>query len=542
MGNIIIPSSNITPSFKQGYARRGGESTTPDLWRELVHIVAYQLGHNGVKDTKELLKGHMHGINSGTIEYGRGIGGSGTSLIFNGTNTQTNFANPAELNSFKYISFAAWIRPKAIGLGVISAKDNQTAPRCWQFRMEGDGKLGVIIWNQSASLIAVTTSKIMEVGKEYHVCGTWDGTTIRAYINGIEYGNGALAGTNLNPGAISTFLGTWSAGSQQFDGDMGSHLVWNRALHPSEVLELAKDPYAPFRLKRRPLRISVAPVVSTGDGAITLPNLWMNNPNIIHLPILAVTSSGTPANVTGEVTLPMLQVQGGGGATGAITLPLLVTASTATQQSITNDGDLTLPLLTVAGGANNPLSGSITLPSLTVLGEQKNSASGNIILPMFNTETVVQQGSVHQVSIQLPMLTLESRVGLKTNIQLPSLTISGNGSSGFLGTFDRVLPSLIINVKASQKSIVTGNITLPSIAIDGNLLTGIISLASGNRTLPTLQINAHAFRGENGNVAITLPALELQGEGFANPTGDGAISLPIIELDVFADVHTNRII
>ena len=77
----------------------------------------------------------------------------------------------------------------------------------------------------------------------YHLAMTWDGTTIRHYIDGVEFGTG----TNALVGSFSTAnmpfaLGTasWSKGfaGNSHDGRIGATGIWDAALTADEVAYL----------------------------------------------------------------------------------------------------------------------------------------------------------------------------------------------------------------------------------------------------------------------------------------------------------------
>ena len=77
----------------------------------------------------------------------------------------------------------------------------------------------------------------------YHLCMTWDGTTIRHYIDGVEIGTGTNASvgaftTNAMPFAIGT--ASWAKGLTvaRHDGRIGATGIWDVELSASEVQTL----------------------------------------------------------------------------------------------------------------------------------------------------------------------------------------------------------------------------------------------------------------------------------------------------------------
>jgi hypothetical protein len=200
-----------------------------------------------------------------------------------------------------------------------------------------------------------------------------------------------------------------------------------------------------------------------------------------------------------------------------------------------------MPQFTVNGiGLAN--LGGMALPMFTIEGSQQNLASADWTLPMFTTNTVAQQGFVHSMFATLPQLSVLGYAGQTIGIALPSLTLEAHGSTGYLAIFDYSLPRMTIKVVAEQQETGTFNVSLPRFNLSGNLLTGIVSMPGSNRILPMFTTNLHAYRGENGDGAVSLPMFTTATFAPANPDGTLVQSLKMFTLDAFADVYTNRII
>ena len=89
----------------------------------------------------------------------------------------------------------------------------------------------------------------------HHLCGTYDGTYLRLFVDGILRTTSAAY-----PGQISTYPTTLNFGdfanltdnlTYQYQGTMFGHVVYSRALLPSEIQQLYSDPWAMYRLRRR---------------------------------------------------------------------------------------------------------------------------------------------------------------------------------------------------------------------------------------------------------------------------------------------------
>ena len=214
----------------------------------------------------------------------------------------------------------------------------------------------------------------------------------------------------------------------------------------------------------------------TNNVAISLPVFWQNNPNIIQfptlsvqagsgatgvfsLPLLGVTSSGTPANSMGDIDLPLLVISGTGvvqTVDGTITLPIM----TASAIGSFFGGQVLLPLLTInATTIDNQIA--IELPALTVSAEQFIRVNGSITLPRPTFYTVAQQGHVEELDISLPMITLSAFSGHPVGLTLPQFIIAAEGKNGYVGIFSKSLPRMTVNAKASQQNVATFIKSLP---------------------------------------------------------------------------------
>ena len=70
----------------------------------------------------------------------------------------------------------------------------------------------------------------------HHVLGTWDGTILRLYIDGVLNNSYAPASTSLTYPALNTQIGRWVGGSAEyFKGSLSGARIYNRALSANEV-------------------------------------------------------------------------------------------------------------------------------------------------------------------------------------------------------------------------------------------------------------------------------------------------------------------
>jgi len=73
----------------------------------------------------------------------------------------------------------------------------------------------------------------------YHLCGTWDGSTMTVYINGISLGTTAFSGPISYDATQNTYIGRRGHGQAYYwDGGIDDVAIWNTGKSASEVLAI----------------------------------------------------------------------------------------------------------------------------------------------------------------------------------------------------------------------------------------------------------------------------------------------------------------
>lgn len=166
------------------------------------------------------------------------LAGSGKAYDF--TNNYLSVPNNALLNPGN-ITIEAWIKADSwatnIWENVIVSKDGwASGNQGYTLRAGANGSLSFNI-SIAGTWREVATSPVMTTGKWYHVAGSFDGTTMRVYVNGEELNTLAVTGTiangtyDLNFGRIAYTVG----GTRYFDGMIDEVKIWNSALPSSSI-------------------------------------------------------------------------------------------------------------------------------------------------------------------------------------------------------------------------------------------------------------------------------------------------------------------
>jgi len=179
--------------------------------------------------------------NTGTLTNGPTFTGSfGGSIVFDGSNDYINLGNASNIISASQsqISVNTWVKTnvvnqdKKILVNVTSGTNSITgiyfsigpSPYNTYFGMTTSGGQTDAAYTQNIS----TTSYS-------NLCGTYDGSNIRLYLNGNLVATKSLTGTISNTGI--TRISGYDNNAEVWNGNIAQVSIYNRALSASEVLQ-----------------------------------------------------------------------------------------------------------------------------------------------------------------------------------------------------------------------------------------------------------------------------------------------------------------
>lgn len=91
---------------------------------------------------------------------------------------------------------------------------------------------------QSGTLTCATSTTNINTSSWQHVVGTYDGSNIKIYVNGILEGTTAAANYTLTYSNLPLTIGCYSTNNQCWSGSIDESRIYNRSLSPSEVTDL----------------------------------------------------------------------------------------------------------------------------------------------------------------------------------------------------------------------------------------------------------------------------------------------------------------
>jgi len=170
------------------------------------------------------------------VSISSGLGQS--AYNFNGSSDYINCGDPPALDVSNFgdsITLSVWLNPSdsgggrqdAFGKGDPNTNDNY---RIWI--NSGDVYLYI---DEGGSSNRVNTN-IDNIWT--HVVGTWDGSTIRLYIDGVEQTSASLSGSSLASSGADFVIGSRAGEEEFYAGDVQDGRIYDRALSDAEVAQL----------------------------------------------------------------------------------------------------------------------------------------------------------------------------------------------------------------------------------------------------------------------------------------------------------------
>ena len=173
-------------------------------------------------------------------------GQHGQAIRLDGTGDYATVADNASLDITSAITMAAWVKPEVVGTQNVIKKATNGGPNGYELSLASSGSTWpqkvFVRFNQTTSGDTIrlnsTTLYPTDGNTWMHVAATYDGATIRLYVNGVEEANMASS-TPIGTNALNLGIGAQPDGGSPLTGSLDDVLLYNRALSPSEIAALA---------------------------------------------------------------------------------------------------------------------------------------------------------------------------------------------------------------------------------------------------------------------------------------------------------------
>ena len=171
-----------------------------------------------------------------------------------------DFGNPSYLNwTGDEITVSLWVRNGTSGSErkPFAKWADSGTQHSWLLSIDASG-IPLFAVNDGGINIANATTDLDADNEWHHLCGVYDGSVVRIYVDGVQEGTDG-AGSNINLTTAPVRIGSGGPGGEQpYDGDLGHGAIWDVGLSAGEVASLAVG-VSPLRMRRDDL-IFYAPV------------------------------------------------------------------------------------------------------------------------------------------------------------------------------------------------------------------------------------------------------------------------------------------
>lgn len=176
-----------------------------------------------------------------------------------------NAASFDGLDDFGFVTDAAWMNTGTITLEAIvklasvnrvqniMTRQGSSAQQVFQFRVHSTNKPQLIIWTVASGTTALvlTGATTLAQNTRYHLAGTYDGSTLRLYVNGVLDGSLAVTASPLVSKTIGLSVACLSASptatpAQLLHGVVDESAIYSTALSATRLAAHAAAVSAPF--------------------------------------------------------------------------------------------------------------------------------------------------------------------------------------------------------------------------------------------------------------------------------------------------------
>jgi len=159
----------------------------------------------------------------------------GMALEFDGTDAYVSVPNSSSLQLTSALTMAGWIKADSWGSGSavdIIARKGEDNPNNYQLAIT-DGLSTLYLDDNDG--IGYRGDTLLNTGQWYHVAATWDGSTVRIYVDGVlDNDPPDLHGDNISTDTRAFYIGGRS-GNDLLDGTLDDCGIWDHALNAEEV-------------------------------------------------------------------------------------------------------------------------------------------------------------------------------------------------------------------------------------------------------------------------------------------------------------------
>jgi concanavalin A-like lectin/glucanase superfamily protein/uncharacterized protein DUF2341 len=229
-----IKQDAMLPGTVEGSAASFGSPSTAHLNKGLVgYWKMDEASWDGSADEVIDSSGNeFHGQAVGTTEPTTATGKFGKGGEFDGIDNTVNLGNPTALQAFDTITLSAWVNTDIADSSnyIFISKDSDA-----YYLAITNGNVRF----RSLDLSSDTTTGETTLSTDtwYHLAATYDGKTVKVYVNG-EIDDTEVSSGSMSDGSNDVQIGSFTGTGNFFNGTIDEVRIYNRALSPQEIKDL----------------------------------------------------------------------------------------------------------------------------------------------------------------------------------------------------------------------------------------------------------------------------------------------------------------
>lgn len=161
--------------------------------------------------------------------------GAGSALSFNGSQYDS-VGYSSSLDISTALTLEAWINPSVASNNGIIEKTVQGLVNS-QYLLFIENGAGEVRLKNSGGATTLWTDNLIPINTWTHIAATWDGDTVKMFINGVQQTHTATVAPPLNVGSGWTLIGLLGGGVYPFSGIIDEVRVWNVARTQQQIRE-----------------------------------------------------------------------------------------------------------------------------------------------------------------------------------------------------------------------------------------------------------------------------------------------------------------
>ncbi|HSH01070.1 MAG TPA: LamG domain-containing protein [Anaerolineae bacterium] len=305
------------------------------------------------------------------------------------TNGGTNVSTGNDIGDMQQFTIALWIYPDT----TISGNDRLLSISGKAVLRSQNGNLNLYVVSNDTNYHATTTN-LLSPGSYYHVAGTYDGSNLRVYINGVELGSTSFSGALDTATSVAL-----NSSIETFDGVMDDVRIYNRALSANEINDLANGEDG-FACATEYTGDNATDFVSSDNSALQLAANAVSNGGTVKVAgtcagIWNTGAVGQTIDIENNMTIEGGYLAGDWSAKpDSINYPTTLDAEgTARVMEIDSGYEATLSHLTLTGGITSYgggiwLQGTVVIENSTIINNDATVWGGGIYVTHNNANSL----------------------------------------------------------------------------------------------------------------------------------------------------------